>query len=167
MLKIKQNIIFAFCLLLASSANAQEYQKTDLGIKANSQSMTIEIQFFSPTIVRVVKYPEGNVLNKDEAIYGFGQQQTEKLNMRNTKVKMQQKAPYASLPILQSTLGYGILWDNYSPTTFNDNLQEMSIESEVGDCSDYYFMYSGSSDGVVAQIRDLTGKASKTLINLV
>ena len=28
---------------------------------------------------------------------------------------------------------------------------------DVGDCIDYYFMYGGSADGVIAQIRLLTG----------
>ena len=34
----------------------------------------------------------------------------------------------------------------------------MSYTSEVGDASDYYFMYGGTSDGVVRQIRWLSGE---------
>ncbi|MGG6494974.1 UNVERIFIED_CONTAM: xylosidase, partial [Bacteroidetes bacterium 56_B9] len=33
-----------------------------------------------------------------------------------------------------------------------------SFQSEVGDCIDYYFMYGGDADGVVAQMRALTGQ---------
>ena len=33
----------------------------------------------------------------------------------------------------------------------------MSFSSEVGDCVDYYFMYGGSADGVIAQMRHLSG----------
>ena len=99
------------------------------------------------------------LLDKDEAIYGLGQQQVDDLNQRNHKHFMRQRALYASVPIIQSTKGYGMFWDNYSSTTYTDNPQEMSFDSEVGECMDYYFMYGGNADGVIAQIRDLTGQA--------
>lgn len=99
------------------------------------------------------------LLDKDEAIYGLGQQQVDDLNQRNHKYFMRQRALHASVPIIQSTKGYGMFWDNYSPTTYTDNPQEMSFDSEVGECMDYYFMYGGNADGVIAQIRDLTGQA--------
>lgn len=102
------------------------------------------------------------LLDKEEAIYGLGQTQTGQMNQRNQKMYMRQKqheGGYAYVPIIQSTKGYGMFWDNYSPTTFTDNPQEMSFESEVGECIDYYFMYGGNADGVITQIRDLTGQA--------
>ena len=61
-------------------------------------------------------------------------------------------------PFFQSTKGYGLYWDNYSPTLFTDNEEETSFRSDVGDCMDYYFMYGGDADGVVAQVRYLTGE---------
>ena len=48
---------------------------------------------------------------------------------------------------------------NYSPTLFTDNEVETSFRSEVGDCVDYYFMYGKDADGVIAQVRSLTGQA--------
>lgn len=39
-----------------------------------------------------------------------------------------------------------------------DNEGGTSFESEVGDCVDYYFMYGGNADGVVAEMRHLTGQ---------
>ena len=60
--------------------------------------------------------------------------------------------------VLQSIKGWGIYWDNYSPTDFNDDMQNgMSFSSEVGRIVDYYFMYGGSADGVIAQMRQLSG----------
>ena len=60
-------------------------------------------------------------------------------------------------PVFQSTKGYGVFWDNYAGTMYVDNEEETSFRSDVGDCIDYYFMYGGSADGVIAQIRLLTG----------
>ena len=42
---------------------------------------------------------------------------------------------------------------------FTDNEVETSFRSEVGDCVDYYFMYGKDADGVIAQVRSLTGQA--------
>src|ERR1700720_1238468 len=38
---------------------SQNYQKTDLGIKSTIQSVQVEIQFFNPGTVRILKSPEG------------------------------------------------------------------------------------------------------------
>ncbi|NMA73716.1 MAG: DUF5110 domain-containing protein [Bacteroidales bacterium] len=231
-------IAFPFIIM---NVNAQKYEQVGQGISSTTQGMDISIQFFSPTIVRVLKSPEntqfskeslsvvktpektdlvvtqendvvsvqsstmkidfntktgrisffdlnGNILftekdygaqftpfddagnetfsvrqafllDKDEAIYGLGQQQVSELNQRNHKHFMRQRALLASVPIIQSTKGYGMFWDNYSPTTYTDNPQEMSFNSDVGECIDYYFMYGENADGVIAQIRDLTGQA--------
>ena len=59
--------------------------------------------------------------------------------------------------VLQSIKGWGLYWENYSPTLFEDNANGMTFDSEVGKGIDYYFMYGGSADGVIAQMRHLTG----------
>ena len=59
--------------------------------------------------------------------------------------------------MLQSIKGYGIYWENYSPTLFEDNASGMTFDAEVGDGVDYYFMYGKSADGVIAQMRYLSG----------
>lgn len=234
-----------YILLLAlfsfSSLAAQNYQKTALGVKTKLQSMDVEIQFYSPSIVRVLKSPEGVVfkkeslsvtkkpqvtkftiqqkgdilslkseklkvdvnlksgaisyytlaggellkekesdaaftdfndagtktysinqlftLDKDEAIYGLGQQQRGKLSLRNAKINMVQGNKDDYVPFLVSTKGYGLFWDNYSPTTFEDKSENASFKSEVGDCIDYYFMVGGNIDGSIAGMRELTGQA--------
>ncbi|MCX7987413.1 MAG: DUF5110 domain-containing protein [Bacteroidales bacterium] len=98
------------------------------------------------------------LLDQDEAIYGLGQQQQGKMIQRNLKLKMIQGNTDDYIPFFLSNKGYGLFWDNYSPTIFSDNTAETSFHSEVGDCVDYYFMYGGNADGVIAQLRDLTGK---------
>ncbi len=99
------------------------------------------------------------LLDKNEAIYGLGQQQNGKLSQRNQKILLRQDNMKVCIPFFQSIKGYGVFWDNYSPTTFTDNPQETSFDSEVGDCADYYFLLGGNADGVIAQMRDLTGQA--------
>lgn len=232
---------YLFFLLFPIVAISQSVTKTTTGIKTVVDGLSVEVQFYSPKIVRVVKAPEGisyqkrslsvikkaepvafdmqqqgNIvtlksdalqvtldlqtgkvfysrlngdllftekdygtqftatkdvnketfivrqafrLDKDEVIYGLGQQQNGKMNQRGQKVYLRQDNMKVCIPFFQSVKGYGVFWDNYAPTTFTDNQQETSFDSEVGDCSDYYFLYGGSGDGVVAQMRDLTGQA--------
>ena len=238
---MKSKVLFLLFLISFSQLiTAQNFQNTDAGIKAKTQSMQIELQFYSPEIVRVVKYPEGKtldktslsvvktadktgwqiaespntvtftssklkvelnlitgrvsfsdlkgiqlftekdygaqftpaldvkkesflvrqafLLDKDETIYGLGQQQNGRLNQRGQRNVLKQENTKVAIPFFQSVKGYGIFWDNYAPTTFTDNLQELSFES-LGDNADYYFMYGGNADGVVARMRELTGQA--------
>lgn len=101
---------------------------------------------------------QGFITDKEEGLYGLGQLQNGQMMQRNmSKVLIQGNVEDVS-PIFQSTKGYGVFWDNYSATTYTDNENETSFSSEVGDCIDYYFMYGGSADGVIAQVRALTGK---------
>lgn len=240
MMKRYYTLLLLFFALIAGS-KAQSFQKTEMGIKTDVDSIRIEIQFYSPSIVRILKSPQrrisskeslsviktpqktaitlkqngdvltvsseiikvklnlkngqlvfaekkgdhllsekvsgvtftnfndaGNptfsvsqsfMLDKDEAIYGLGQQQMGKMSQRNLKLNMVQGNTDDYIPFFQSVKGYGLFWDNYSPTTFTDNQFETSFKSDVGDCADYYFMAGADADGVIAQMRDLTGQA--------
>ncbi len=238
-MKRKSVIVALLGAILIVPVSAQNYQKTAQGIKTRLQSMDVEVQFYSPSIVRVLKAPEGFIfkkeslsvikkpqdtrftttqqgdvvamksdklevdvnlktgkvsyldlkgnqlltekdygtqftptvdvqkntytarqaflLDKDEPIYGLGQLQNNKLNQRGQRNALKNENTRVCIPFFQSIKGYGIFWDNYASTLFTDNIQETSFES-LADCSDYYFMYGGSGDGVVAQMRDLTGQ---------
>ena len=236
-----KNQFISLCLFpFVVALNAQNFQKTDNGIKYNTQGINVDISLLSPDIVRVVKSPEGTdrkgpdlvilkvigktdfrvdqhknevtistekvevktdletgeilfntangksllrekpygtqfsaikdgpndsynirqgfLLDKDEAIYGLGQQQTGKMNQRNQILPLQNWNMKVCIPFVQSVKGYGIYWDQYSISEFVDNPQEMSMQS-VGIKADYYFMYGGNADGVIAQMRKLTGQS--------
>ena len=237
---MKKHIITLLASGLVIAGHAQSFLKTDLGLKTAINTIGIEIQFYSSSEVRVLKWPEGNtftkqslsviktpqktafiikqqgdelsmksknlrvllnlkngriqftnlknesllkereegtefsdfsdagvktysvyqsfVLDKNEAIYGLGQQQHGKMVKRNLKLNMIQGNTDDYIPFFMSVKGYGLFWDNYSPSLFEDSPEETSFKSDVGDCIDYYFMYAGSADGVIACMRDLTGQ---------
>lgn len=234
-------IIYSLCtvLLFCIHSNGQNFQKTTQGIKTTANGNSIEIQFYSPSIVRVIKFPAGKtflkeslsvvlkpaktdfsvktadniivlesdqltvsvntvsgnvafaaskkellkekpegtkfepfddtgvktftvtqsfILDKDEPIYGLGQHQRGDLNQRNQKYHLEQGNVEDAVTFFQSIKGYGLYWDNYSPTEFTDDASETSFKSIVGDGVDYYFMYGGNADGVIGKMRELTGK---------
>lgn len=100
---------------------------------------------------------QGFTTSKEEGLYGLGQLQNGQMMQRDITKHLVQGNVEDVSPFFQSTKGYGVFWDNYSGTTYTDNEQETSFRSEIGDCIDYYFMYGGSADGVIAEVRALTG----------
>ena len=197
-------------------SSGQSYSRTDLGIRTAIDVIGIEIQFYSPSIVRIVKWPEGKsfskeslsvimtpqktdlglkqkgdeliarsktiavslnlrngtisfmtagsglllseseagagftgfndagtetysayqafVLDKNDAIYGLGGQQDGKMIRRNVTLNMIQGNTDDYIPFCVSVKGYGLYWDNYSPTVFEDTPEITSFKSDVGDC---------------------------------
>ena len=97
------------------------------------------------------------LLDKDEAIYGLGTIQNGKMNRRGEHKRMEQSNLEDFQNVLQSVKGWGLYWENYSPTQFDDDANGMTFDSEVGEGIDYYFMYGGTADGVIAQMRHLSG----------
>lgn len=99
---------------------------------------------------------QGFALEADEPIYGVGMMQNGKMSQRGEHRTMIQTNLEDFAHFFQSIKGYGIYWDNYSPTALNDNAT-LELESQVGSAVDYYFMYGGDADGVIADLRHLTG----------
>ena len=58
--------IFTMILLVAAVgfSKAQTWQKTDAGIKTTINKSDVEIQFYTASIVRIVKSPENSSFNK-------------------------------------------------------------------------------------------------------
>jgi len=235
MRKISLNLFFCSMVIIG---HAQNYETTAFGAKAIIEGVEVELKFYGPSTVRVIKHPvgkdftkeslaviqtpqktdikitrQGDVLwlvsqklqaslnlksgkidfkgekqlllsekeaaftdfndagtktytvsqsfqlDEEEPIYGLGIQQQGKMSQRNVKLNMIQGNLDDYIPFFQSAKGYGVYWDNYSPTIFEDNAEGTTFKSEVGDGIDYYFMYGGSADGVIASMCDLTGQA--------
>jgi alpha-D-xyloside xylohydrolase len=103
------------------------------------------------------------VLAPDERIYGLGQHQSGIWNYRGTTVHLQQRNMEVAVPVLVSSKGYGMLWDNPAVTDVEvgvkDNEGVVRWTSEAGKAVDYYFMYGPTADGVIQDYRALTGAA--------
>ena len=144
-----------------SMVNGQ-WKSSDLTVKQDAQG---NLTFLTAKGKLLLKEKDCNVaearqtfiLDKDEAVYGLGTIQDGKMNRRGTKKRMEQSNLEDFQNVLQSIKGWGLYWENYSPTLFEDNAQGMTFDAEVGEGIDYYFMYGGSADGVIAQMRYLTG----------
>ncbi|MBR3012551.1 MAG: DUF5110 domain-containing protein [Bacteroidales bacterium] len=99
------------------------------------------------------------ILDEDEVIYGLGQHQNGMMNQRGQRLVLEQNNMEIAIPYFTSVKGYGVYWDTYSITTFDDTPMGTSFKSEAGEAIDYYFLYGGDGDGTVARMRELTGAA--------
>lgn len=98
-------------------------------------------------------------ISPSEAIYGLGQHHNGIMNYRNHSVELIQSNTEVAIPFIVSSKSYGLLWDNYSKTTFNDDSTGMSFKSEIADKIDYYFILADDINQTISQYRELTGNA--------
>ena len=67
----------------------------------------------------------------DEYLYGLGQFQDGYLNVRGLSRRLTQVNTQISIPMLISSKGYGLLWNNYGMTEFNPCNQQIKLEKQT------------------------------------
>ena len=100
----------------------------------------------------------------DEALYGLGCHPEDSLsiNYKGRNQEMAIRYMTGSIPVMLSTKGYGLFWDNYSVSNFygtEAGNAKFKYVSESGDKVDYYFVYGPDFDKVISTFRNATGNA--------
>jgi alpha-D-xyloside xylohydrolase len=98
-------------------------------------------------------------LTKEEALYGLGQYRDGALNLRSRKREMVQVNTQITMPVLLSTNGWALFWDNPTRAIFEDNEQGMHLTADFGDCVNYFVFAGSTLDELVDGYRKLTGQA--------
>ena len=99
-----------------------------------------------------------------EALYGLGchPEDTLSINYKGRNQDMVIKYMTGAIPVLLSTRGYGLMWDNYSASAFygaEENNTKFRYTSESGTMVDYYLFYGPDFDRIIALYRTATGQA--------
>ena len=94
-----------------------------------------------------------------EALYGLGSHMENYMNLRGKKMYLCQHNLKAMVPVLNSTAGYGLLFDAGCAMVYNDMADSSYVEMEAARQIDYYFMKGTTMDAVVADYRWLTGQS--------
>ncbi len=108
-------------------------------------------------------------LAADEGIYGLGQHQRGVWNYTTGgNVRLAQANTDVGIPVMTSSKGYMVLWDNPAVTTIstgsaddtNSTQKTLRWSSEAGKAIDYYFCYGdGTIAAALKAYRHLTGEA--------
>ena len=94
-------------------------------IDSRSQRLTIRNKAGQPVFVATSHQLRDGVATlafqspRDEALFGLGQFQDGYTNVRGLSRRLTQVNTQISLPMLLSSKGYGVLWNNYGLTDFN------------------------------------------------
>ena len=101
-----------------------------------------------------------NLWDSTEGFFGLGQHQAGVWNYHGETVDISEANTNISVPIVLSSNGYGIYWNNSSRSRFNNRFpHELYLSSEVADTVDYYFIFGPEFDNIVAAYREMTGQA--------
>jgi alpha-D-xyloside xylohydrolase len=98
------------------------------------------------------------VRDPDERLFGMGVIADE-LSKPIATVPLLNGNASIQVPILYSSRGYGLLWDNASKGALVLTPKTVSWQSSAGDSIDYYVMAGPSADQVISEYRALTGNA--------
>ena len=99
------------------------------------------------------------IYGSHEGLYGLGQHQAGVWNYRGEKVPLEQENTEIAVPLLVSTNGYGIFWNNPSRSVVDNKfVHSLYITGEVADRIDYYFLYGPDADQIIGEYRELTGE---------
>jgi alpha-glucosidase (family GH31 glycosyl hydrolase) len=120
---------------------------------------------FTSSTVNKETYPSAKVTWRSErpdALFGLGSYQGNgNLNLRGKRREMRQANVEDTVPMFFSTAGFGILWDNPSPGSFQAAAQgDFSVQATCSDLVDYYIIVGKTPDEVIAGYRKLTGSAA-------
>jgi alpha-D-xyloside xylohydrolase len=100
------------------------------------------------------------IYGSHEGFYGLGQHQAGVWNYRGETVDLSQENTEIAVPLLVSTNGYGIFWNNPSRSVANNRFVHwLYMSAEVADRVDYYFFYGPDADQIIGHYRELTGEA--------
>lgn len=118
------------------------------------------------TIAGISTYNVSTQFNSpaNEGLYGLGCHPLDSLSI-NYKGRNQDLAIRyltGAIPVMLSTKGYGLLWDNYSASNYyggQDGNTKYEYVSESGKQVDYYFFYGPDFDHIIDLYRIASGKA--------
>ena len=152
-------------VLVNKATDAVTY--TTLAGKQITSETSADNKTISPAIIAGINtYNVSTQFNSpaDEALYGLGCHPEDSLSI-NYKGRNQElliKYMTGAIPVLLSTKGYGLLWDNYSASNFygaEESNTKFKYVSESGRAVDYYFFYGPDFDQIINLYRTATGKA--------
>ena len=103
------------------------------------------------------KIATGFTSTADEGLFGLGQHQAGNMNLKGKSQRIYNDNMWINVPVLVSSKGYGLFWDNYSTSNYSSTGTATNYTSDAGEGVDYYFFYGPTVDQVVAAYRTATG----------
>lgn len=99
-------------------------------------------------------------MNRGEHLFGFGQEDLQKrYTLSEQSFDVKQDASSIASPVLVSEKGFALIWNNFSPTHFQDTKNILTLTSEIADDIDYFIISDPEWRGIISELRNISGKA--------
>lgn len=97
--------------------------------------------------------------NPEEKIYGMGQYQQERMNLKGCNLELAHRNSQASIPFYISNLGYGFLWNNAAIGEVHFGLNTTEWIAEATAQMDYWITAGETPAEIEEHYADATGKS--------
>ncbi|MGI6019018.1 MAG: TIM-barrel domain-containing protein [Marvinbryantia sp.] len=97
--------------------------------------------------------------NPEEKIYGMGQYQQERMNLKGCNLELAHRNSQASIPFYISNLGYGFLWNNAAIGEVHFGLNTTEWIAEATAQMDYWITAGKTPAEIEEHYADATGKS--------
>jgi len=151
-------------VILKTSFYSIHINKSNSGISFYDQQGRRILEEFpdagrNPILDKQLNIKDNFRLTAAEALYGLGQYRDNYLNLRGKTRELVQFNTQVCIPVILSTNGWGMFWDNASRTIFKDDSTGMSFQSDEGTATNFFVFFGNKLDSIVQQYRKLTGDA--------
>ncbi|MCR5100674.1 MAG: glycoside hydrolase family 31 protein, partial [Butyrivibrio sp.] len=97
------------------------------------------------------------ISDPNEKIYGMGQYQAERMNLKGTTLELAHRNSQCSIPFYVSSLGYGFLWHNAAIGSVTFGLDTTTWYASCSQKIDYYITAGNTPSDIVSNYMKATG----------
>lgn len=125
---------------------------------SNGGALTLKARHFKPLQGGSFKLKASFESNPNEKIYGMGQYQQEKMNLKGCNLELAHRNSQASIPFYISNLGYGFLWHNAAIGEVHFGLNTTQWIAEATKQLDYWITAGDTPAEIEEAYAEVTGK---------
>lgn len=126
---------------------------------AHGGALSLSARLFKPLPGGTFALKASFISNPEEKIYGMGQYQQEKLNLKGCSLELAQRNSQASIPFYVSSLGYGFLWNNAAIGEAHFSLNTTQWTANASKQLDYWVTAGDTPAEIMEAYAEATGKS--------
>ena len=126
---------------------------------ADGGALTLNARQYKPLPGGTYRLKASFVSDPEEKIYGMGQYQQERMNLKGCNLELAHRNSQASIPFYVSSLGYGFLWNNAAIGEVHFGLNTTEWIAEAAPQLDYWITAGDTPAQVEEHYASATGKA--------
>ena len=126
---------------------------------ADGGALTLNARQYKPLPGGTYRLKASFVSDPEEKIYGMGQYQQERMNLKGCNLELAHRNSQASIPFYVSSLGYGFLWNNAAIGEVHFGLNTTEWIAEATPQLDYWITAGDTPAQVEEHYAQATGKA--------